>query len=258
MRPHTYRDRRFAGRQSWNRYSSWSRRLSCSWRSSGWRPARRCRRCAAGGSGPSPSTWSRRWWCTSARLPGIAGCPDSRWWHAEQLGAVPAAALGYLAITFVFYWWHRARHEVPLLWRWLHQVHHSAARIEVATSFYKHPVEILLNSLLSSFDPPRLSRAESDLRLAGGHDHRPRRTRLSQQPEYALLAGLRVPAPGKPSPASRDRPPPRQLFRPAAVGHRCSEPSTTRARVRANADSAASANDNCCACCSGDTRNEKA
>jgi len=56
-----------------------------------------------------------------------------------------------VAITFVFYWWHRARHEVPLLWRWLHQVHHSAARIEVATSFYKHPVEILFNSLLSSF-----------------------------------------------------------------------------------------------------------
>jgi sterol desaturase/sphingolipid hydroxylase (fatty acid hydroxylase superfamily) len=83
-------------------------------------------------------TWDR--W-----LPALA------WWRAEQLGTVPAAALGYLAITFFFYWWHRARHEVPLLWRWLHQVHHSAARIEVATSFYKHPVEILLNSLLSSF-----------------------------------------------------------------------------------------------------------
>jgi sterol desaturase/sphingolipid hydroxylase (fatty acid hydroxylase superfamily) len=68
-------------------------------------------------------TWDR--W-----LPALA------WWHAEQLGAVPATALGYLVITFVFYWWHRARHEVPLLWRWLHQVHHSAARIEVVTSFY--------------------------------------------------------------------------------------------------------------------------
>jgi len=83
-------------------------------------------------------TWDR--W-----LPALA------WWQAGQLGAGPATALGYLAITFVFYWWHRARHEVPLLWRWLHQVHHSAARIEVATSFYKHPLEILLNSLLTSF-----------------------------------------------------------------------------------------------------------
>ncbi len=83
-------------------------------------------------------TWDR--W-----LPGLA------WWNAEPLGTAPAIALGYLAITFVFYWWHRARHEIPLLWRWLHQVHHSAARLEVATSFYKHPLEILLNSLLSSF-----------------------------------------------------------------------------------------------------------
>src|SRR5688572_2990637 len=77
--------------------------------------------------------------------------PGLAWWHAERLGTATAIALGYLSITFVFYWWHRARHEIPLLWRWLHQVHHSAARLEVATSFYKHPLEILLNSLLSSF-----------------------------------------------------------------------------------------------------------
>lgn len=77
--------------------------------------------------------------------------PRLRPWSAEELGPVLAVALGYLAITFVFYWWHRARHEVPLLWCWLHQVHHSAARLEVATSFYKHPLEILINSLLASF-----------------------------------------------------------------------------------------------------------
>ena len=82
-------------------------------------------------------TWDR--W-----LPALA------WWSAERLGTAPAIALGYVAITFVYYWWHRARHEVPFLWRWLHQLHHSAERIEVATSFYKHPVEILLNGLLSS------------------------------------------------------------------------------------------------------------
>src|SRR4051812_1060717 len=41
-------------------------------------------------------------------------------------GLVIDAAIGYFSITFVYYWWHRARHEIPLLWRWLHQVHHSA------------------------------------------------------------------------------------------------------------------------------------
>jgi sterol desaturase/sphingolipid hydroxylase (fatty acid hydroxylase superfamily) len=39
---------------------------------------------------------------------------------------------------------------MPLLWRWFHQVHHSATRIEVVTSFYKHPLEIVANGVLSS------------------------------------------------------------------------------------------------------------
>lgn len=74
----------------------------------------------------------------------------ARPWNADQLGVTWGAIVGYVAITFVYYWWHRARHEVPLLWRWIHQVHHSPSRIEVFTSFYKHPLEILLNGLLSS------------------------------------------------------------------------------------------------------------
>ena len=72
-------------------------------------------------------------------------------WAAEPvLGVTGAAIVGYLTITFVYYWWHRWRHEVPLLWRWFHQVHHSPQRIEVITSFYKHPAEIAVNALLSS------------------------------------------------------------------------------------------------------------
>ncbi len=58
---------------------------------------------------------------------------------------------GYLLIPFVYYWWHRARHEIPLLWRCLHQLHHSPVRVEILTSFYKHPVEILINGFLSAF-----------------------------------------------------------------------------------------------------------
>ena len=60
-------------------------------------------------------------------------------------------AAGYLLITFVYYWWHRARHQNSFLWRTLHQIHHSTTSLEVAASFYKHPLEMFLNSLLSSF-----------------------------------------------------------------------------------------------------------
>jgi sterol desaturase/sphingolipid hydroxylase (fatty acid hydroxylase superfamily) len=51
--------------------------------------------------------------------------------------------------TFAFYWWHRLRH-LPGFWQVFHQVHHSPSRIEILTSFYKHPVEILANTLVSA------------------------------------------------------------------------------------------------------------
>jgi sterol desaturase/sphingolipid hydroxylase (fatty acid hydroxylase superfamily) len=64
-------------------------------------------------------------------------------------GATVGGLVGYGVLTFVYYWWHRWRHEVSWLWR-LHQMHHSAQRIEVLTSFYKHPLEIFADCLLTS------------------------------------------------------------------------------------------------------------
>jgi hypothetical protein len=72
-------------------------------------------------------------------------------WSADGLGTVGGAVMGYLVVTFVYYWWHRARHEVPWLWRMLHQVHHSPQRLEVHTSFYKHPLEAASNVLFGGF-----------------------------------------------------------------------------------------------------------
>lgn len=69
----------------------------------------------------------------------------------HHLGIMGAALMGYFLITFIFYWWHRARHEIPFLWVKLHQIHHSAQRLEILTAFYKHPFEILINSIFMSF-----------------------------------------------------------------------------------------------------------
>jgi sterol desaturase/sphingolipid hydroxylase (fatty acid hydroxylase superfamily) len=71
-------------------------------------------------------------------------------WSLEGLGPVGGALVGYLVHSFVYYWWHRWRHEVPFFWRWIHQLHHSPQRIEIVTSFYKHPIEIALNGVISS------------------------------------------------------------------------------------------------------------
>jgi sterol desaturase/sphingolipid hydroxylase (fatty acid hydroxylase superfamily) len=70
--------------------------------------------------------------------------------YTLELGSISGPVVGYVIITFIFYWWHRARHVSPFLWRWFHQVHHSPARLEILTSFYKHPFEILINSVLTS------------------------------------------------------------------------------------------------------------
>jgi len=61
------------------------------------------------------------------------------------------AMIAYLLVTFIFYWWHRKRHDWMWAWNLFHQIHHSPARIETITSFYKHPIEIAANSLIISF-----------------------------------------------------------------------------------------------------------
>ncbi|MFN0031089.1 MAG: sterol desaturase family protein [Flavobacteriales bacterium] len=80
------------------------------------------------------------------------------WFHGNSLFHLSdhmpqpvAGFLGYFVVTFFYYWWHRWRHTVNFLWLSMHQVHHSPQRIETITSFYKHPVEIICNSIIIGF-----------------------------------------------------------------------------------------------------------
>jgi len=57
--------------------------------------------------------------------------------------------VGWFVGTFFFYGWHVLRHRKGF-WVVFHQLHHSPARIEILTSFYKHPVEILSDAILSA------------------------------------------------------------------------------------------------------------
>jgi sterol desaturase/sphingolipid hydroxylase (fatty acid hydroxylase superfamily) len=82
-------------------------------------------------------TWNR--WMSGASLFNMAARHDC-----------PAVGATYLVSTFVFYWWHRYRHESEFWWRFAHQVHHSVTRLEVLAAFYKNPAEILVDSLMSS------------------------------------------------------------------------------------------------------------
>lgn len=56
---------------------------------------------------------------------------------------------GWFVGTFFFYWWHRLHHAKGW-WLIFHQIHHSPSRIELFTSFYKHPIEILSDAVLTA------------------------------------------------------------------------------------------------------------
>lgn len=106
----------------------------------------------------------KRWWLrlllVNAAQLGIvilAGLTWDRWFSkaslfqlSDRVGPLPAALLAYFVSTFVYYWWHRFRHESSFFWKLCHQLHHSVSRIEVLASFYKHPVEIFINSIISA------------------------------------------------------------------------------------------------------------
>jgi sterol desaturase/sphingolipid hydroxylase (fatty acid hydroxylase superfamily) len=87
----------------------------------------------------------------------LAGMTWERWASKVSLfhlGALISPGIGgllaYVVATFIFYWWHRWRHEYDWLWLHFHQIHHSPQRLEVITSFYKHPLEMVVNSLIGS------------------------------------------------------------------------------------------------------------
>jgi sterol desaturase/sphingolipid hydroxylase (fatty acid hydroxylase superfamily) len=109
---------------------------------------------------PRVETWPLRVVLVNVAQLGIvllAGISWERWLSSRSVfhlsaHVTPLAGgfLAYFVATFVFYWWHRWRHELDVLWLGFHQIHHSPQRIEVITSFYKHPLEMTVNSILGS------------------------------------------------------------------------------------------------------------
>lgn len=60
---------------------------------------------------------------------------------ALDLPTVVELGIAFLLFDWSFYWWHRANHRVPLLWRF-HNVHHTDPDLDVTTAFRFHAVEI--------------------------------------------------------------------------------------------------------------------
>jgi sterol desaturase/sphingolipid hydroxylase (fatty acid hydroxylase superfamily) len=66
-----------------------------------------------------------------------------------HLPVVPDAArplLACLLMDLTFYWWHRANHQIPLLWRF-HNVHHIDPDLDVSTALRFHFAELAFSSV---------------------------------------------------------------------------------------------------------------
>lgn len=59
-------------------------------------------------------------------------------------------ALGFLFFEGLVYVWHRTLHGADLLWRHLHQTHHSAERVDIWGAFYFHPLDTVAFAFLGS------------------------------------------------------------------------------------------------------------
>ena len=62
------------------------------------------------------------------------------WWRGW-----PGLLLDLVLLDFLIYWWHRANHEVPLLWRF-HEVHHLDRFLDTTTAVRFHFGEVLLSA----------------------------------------------------------------------------------------------------------------
>ena len=61
----------------------------------------------------------------------------------RQAPVLVQLVLAMLLVDVCKYWYHRATHEVPLLWR-IHSIHHSLGRLEMLRASYFYPIDIAL------------------------------------------------------------------------------------------------------------------
>ena len=66
-----------------------------------------------------------------------------------QLGLAGGIVVGGLTATLLNALLHRAFHRVPLLWRLVHQIHHSPQRVDIAGSAVFHLTEMLIFAVSS-------------------------------------------------------------------------------------------------------------
>jgi sterol desaturase/sphingolipid hydroxylase (fatty acid hydroxylase superfamily) len=91
-------------------------------------------------------------WLINSALSPLIVVPVSLWaatsalaWRPDWLGGWGGLVLDVLVLDGLIYWWHRANHQIPLLWRF-HQVHHLDNFLDLTSAVRFHFGEVLLSA----------------------------------------------------------------------------------------------------------------
>ncbi|HEX9789434.1 MAG TPA: sterol desaturase family protein [Kiloniellales bacterium] len=120
-------------------------------------------------SGP-PGHWHRLarnlgLWLANIGLYPLIVLPVTFWATEHTLGWRPdwwrggwGLALDIVLLDVLIFWWHRANHEIPILWRF-HEVHHLDRFLDASSALRFHFGEVILSALvrgglIMSFDVP--------------------------------------------------------------------------------------------------------
>ncbi|MBI3548725.1 MAG: sterol desaturase family protein [Elusimicrobia bacterium] len=110
----------------------------------------------------------------------LAAKLEARGWGLMGVLGLPGPVsflLSIAAYDCFTYWWHRANHRVPLLWRF-HRVHHLDTHVDATTSLRFHPGELLLSEAVKALwllawgpGPYALAACEAAVTLAAQFHH---------------------------------------------------------------------------------------
>lgn len=107
-------------------------------------------------------------WLANVGLSPLVVLPLSYWatgfhlgWRPDWWSGWPGLLLDILLLDLLIYWWHRANHELPVLWRF-HEIHHLDRFLDTTSALRFHFGEVLLSALARAlmivvFDLPILS-----------------------------------------------------------------------------------------------------
>ena len=92
-------------------------------------------------------------WLANVGLSPLVVLPLSFWaaghhlgWRPEWWSGALGLALDLVLLDFLIYWWHRANHAVPFLWRF-HEIHHLDHFLDTTSAVRFHFGEVLLSAL---------------------------------------------------------------------------------------------------------------